>query len=148
MGTSARDEYLRSAVLTASPAQLQLMLYDGAIRFASQGRDAVLAGRIEDSYNALTRAQRIVLELEAGMRPEIAPELCRQMSGLYNFCYRKLVEGCVSREVGPIDDALKILRHQRETWILLMDRLRTEAAQGSTPTGADEPAPASLVVEG
>lgn len=150
MGTSARDEYLRNAVLTASPAQLQLMLYDGAIRFASQGRDAVAAGRIEDGYNALTRAQRIVLELESGMRPEIAPEICKQMSGLYNFVYRQLVDGCVRRDVAPVDEALKILRYQRETWVLLMEKLRGGAVEaGRPPAGApQEQASVGLVVEG
>lgn len=149
MGTSARDEYLRNAVLTASPEQLQLMLYDGAIRFASQGRDAVAEGRIEAGYNALTRAQRIVLELEAGMRPEVAPELCKKMAGLYNFCYRKLVEGCVAREVGPIDEALRILRYQRETWVLLMEKLRTgRQPAGSASGGESRQDSPGLVVEG
>jgi len=125
MGTTT-NEYLRNAVMTASPEQLQLMLYEGAIRFASQGRDAVLARRYEDSYNLLTRAQRIVLELQHGLRREVSPELCDNMSALYTFIYRKLVEGCVNKDVGRIDEALRILRYQHRTWVMLMDKLREE----------------------
>jgi flagellin-specific chaperone FliS len=91
-----------------------------------------------------------VLELESGMRPEFAPEICRQMSGLYNFVYRQLVDGCVRREVGPIDEALKILRYQRETWALLMEKLRGATPESGNPQagGAAERASVGLVVEG
>lgn len=123
MATSPSSQYLRNAVMTAPPEKLQLMLYDGAIRFAAQGRDAMAAGRIEDAYNLLTRAERIILELQNGLRPEIHPQLCANMSALYTFIYRKLVDGCVRKDVACIDDALKVLQYQRETWVLLLEKL-------------------------
>ncbi len=128
MHTSGSDAYLHDAVMTATPEQLQLMLYDGAIRFATQGRDAILAKDYETVYQRFSRAQKIVLEMQSGLRPEVNPSLCAQMAALYNFIYRKLVEASIHRDVAAADDALKILRHQRETWAMLMDKLKEEQA--------------------
>ncbi|MBU0638147.1 MAG: flagellar export chaperone FliS, partial [Planctomycetes bacterium] len=125
---NASHEYLKNAVLTATPEQLQLMLLDGAIRLATRGQEAIRANDIEGSYNALERAQRIVLELSAGLRPEVNPELVEQMAALYNFIYRRLVDANMQRDEDAVDDALRILRHQRETWALLIEKIAKEQA--------------------
>lgn len=147
MSSLESSNYLRNSVLQATQEKLQLMLFDGAIRFALQGREAIVARDPEATYEKLSRAQRIVLEMEAGLRPEVNREICEQMSALYNFVYGKLVNACVRRDVSEIDDALKILRHQRETWVLLIDKVAEARAE---PTGAsEEPTPAgALSVEG
>ena len=74
MDAKNTNEYLKTKVLTASPEQLQLMLYDGALRFCEQARLAIENRQIEDSFNALARAEKIVMELCNGMRDEVAPE--------------------------------------------------------------------------
>ena len=61
MTPSTPQAYLRDAVMTASPEQLHLMLYDGAIRFSLQAKDALKARNYEESYNKLSRAQAIIL---------------------------------------------------------------------------------------
>ncbi len=136
MSASGSDAYLRDAVMTATPEQLQLMLYDGAIRFAVQGRDAIEAKDYEKIYDRLTRAQKIVLELQAGLRPEVNPSLCAQMSALYNFIYRRLVDANMHRDLQALDEALGILRHQRETWVLLIEKLRQERGGDAAPSEA------------
>lgn len=134
MTDSSHNPYLRDAVLTAPPEQLQLLLYDGAIRFATQGRDAIQAGQLEKSYDLLTRAQKIMLELVNGMREEVDPPLVRQMASLYMFIYRKLVEANINKDPGAIDDALGLLAHQRETWVKLLEKLRAEQnSPGAAP---------------
>ncbi len=131
--SDATRQYLRNAVLTAPPEQLQLMLYDGAIRFAMQAREALEAHDIEKSHELLLRTQKIVLELYNGLRPEIDRELCTQMGGLYMFVHRKLVEANVSRSVSAVDEALQILRHVRETWTMLIGKLRAERGAAASP---------------
>lgn len=148
MSTAAPNPYLRDAVMTASPEQLQLMLYDGAIRFATQGRDAILARDFEQAFEKCSRAQRIVLEMERGLRPEVAPELCNRLSALYMFVYRRLVDGCVDHDTQAIDDALKILRFERETWVMLMDKIARESAEAVWTCAGGPGAEGSLSVEG
>ena len=52
------QEYLKTKVLTASPEMLTLMLWDGAIRFAEQGKEAITRREIEGSYKATQSAAR------------------------------------------------------------------------------------------
>ncbi len=122
--TDATDNtYLRDAVMTASPEQLQLMLYDGAIRYARQGRDAIEAKDFETSFDRLTKAQNIILEMSHGLNHEINPTLCKQVASIYDFLYRKLVDANLYRDVSAIDDALKVLAIERETWQMLVDKV-------------------------
>ena len=136
MTAAAPNSYLRDAVMTATPEQLQLMLYDGAIRFATQGRAALVAKDYETSYQKLSRAQAIVLEMEQGLRFDVNPELCDRMAALYGFCYRKLVEASVNQDPSSVDDALKILRLERETWVILLNKVNT--ARAEAPAAAAE----------
>ncbi len=140
MNHQAAQNYLRTKVLTATPEQLQLMLYDGAIRFAEQARAALEQKNYEQSFNCLSRAQKIITELTASLRHELAPELCGKLAALYNFVYLKLVEANIEHKIGSLDEALGILRYQRETWMLLLDKLGKSKA-ASVATKLDMPAP-------
>jgi flagellar secretion chaperone FliS len=143
-----QNHYLKNAVLQASPEQLQLMLYDGAIRYALKGRDAIESKNYEQIYECFTRAQRIVLEMQAGLNPEVNAELCDQMSALYNFVYRCLIDAGVKRDVQSVDDAVKILQHQRETWVMLLDKVSKEHADHPVESLAGPIEAGSLSVEG
>ncbi len=63
MNPQGAQHYLRTRVLTATPERLQLMLYDGAIRFAEQGKAALARSDFEASHLSLTRAQKVIAEL-------------------------------------------------------------------------------------
>lgn len=149
MNGDGSNSYLRGAVLTASSEQLQLMLYDGAIRYARQGRDALLANNFEASYEKLSRAQAIVSEMETGLRREVNPEICDRMASIYSFMFRKLVEASVTRDIEPLDAALKLLHMERETWVLLMEKVATvQADSQDRPMALAPTQPGSLSVEG
>lgn len=142
MSQNASFEYLKNTVLTAPPEQLQLMLYDGAIRFVTTGRDALVAKDYEGAFNGFDRAQRIILQLNSGLRREVHAELVDQIASLYNFVYRRLVDANSERDPAAADDALQILRHMRETWTLLLDKLAQErGAAQPRPTPATAAAP-------
>lgn len=149
MSTLAPNSYLRDAILTATAEQLQLMLYDGAIRFARQGRDALQARDFEKSYEKLSRAQAIIAEMENGLRPEVNPELCSRMTSIYGFLYRKLVDASVNRDPSAIEDALKVLYIERDTWVMLIEKVnQARAAGASAPQGQPTAEQGSLSVEG
>jgi len=128
MQPQAAQQYLRTKVLTATPEQLQLMLYDGAIRFSEQGKAGLEKQDLAASHKAFTKAQAILNELNATLKHEVHPEMCAKLAALYNYAYRKLVEANVRHIVSSVDEALKVLHFQRETWMLLMEKLR----QGKT----------------
>jgi len=133
MSNQAAANYLRTKVLTATPEQLQLMLYDGAIRFTEQAKAALLKNDFENSFNGISRAQKIIAELTGSLKHDISPDLCGKLSALYNFVYRKLIEANIDHKVESLDDALSILKYQRETWAMLLDQLgKKKAAAAAT----------------
>jgi flagellar secretion chaperone FliS len=136
------QNYLRTKVLTATPEQLQLMLYDGAIRFADQARVAMDAKNFDQSYTLLTKSQKIILELQCGLKHDVSPDLCGKLAALYNFVFRKLVEANTHHTTAPIDEALQILNYQRETWSMLLQQLAQSKA-AVMARKIDMPAPSS-----
>ena len=140
MEQAPENKYLQAKVLTASPEQLQLMLYDGCIRFCEQARTAMQEKQIENSYKLLSRAEAIILELCNSMREEIAPEPCANMRRLYLFCYERLVTANMKKDLPALDEALSILRDLRQTWILLLEELKTQ--NNDSLDSEPEPAPA------
>src|ERR1700722_18887332 len=117
MNPQAAQNYLRAKVLTATTEQLQLMLFDGAIRFAEQGKAALEKSDFQASYLALSKAQKIINELNSNLRHDIYPELCGKLASLYNFAHRNLVEANIHHQTEPVDEALKVIRYPRDTWV-------------------------------
>lgn len=102
------------------------MLYDGAIRFLKQGIQGVEASRLDEAFEGFSRTQKIVLELLNSLNYDVDRVLCTRMASIYNFIYRKLVDASLNRDVKQAREALGLLEYQRETWVLLMDKLRQE----------------------
>lgn len=138
MQNSASRTYLENKILTATAEQLQLMLYEGAIRFAHVARSALEERNFEKAQEAFERVDAILLELLGGLRPERDPDLCEKYAGLYSFCARRLIEGNLRHDVGLVDDALLILTHMRETWVMVLEKLVQERAASyqAAPAGA------------
>jgi flagellar secretion chaperone FliS len=134
MATTGSTAYLRTQIMTAPPEKLQLMLYEGAIRFAGQAKEKMTEGNFEGSCELLIRAEDIVMELICGLRHDLNPELCARMGAVYSFIYRKLVDANVQRDTAAIDDAVRVLTIQRDIWLELLDKLARERA--AEPSGA------------
>lgn len=142
---SPANQYLATKVLSASPEQLRLMLIDGAIKFTRQGRDALARKDYEGCFNGYSRAREIILELVTSMRPEVEPELCQRLSGIYMFMYGQLVESSANKEPALADKVLELLEYDRQTWVMLMDKLHQEktaagAVRAAVDAGAATPA--------
>lgn len=133
MTMNQTNPYLRTKILTASPEELRLMLYDGAIKFCHQGLQTLDDPQRETSYNALVRAQRIVLELTTSLNHKQAPELCERLSALYTYIYRRLVDANFNRDAAAIQEAIKLLEFERETWVMLMKKLSDEGFVRTAP---------------
>ncbi|MBT8486909.1 MAG: flagellar export chaperone FliS [Phycisphaerales bacterium] len=134
MSTSGVNPYLRTKVLTASPAELRLMLFDGAIKFLEQGRQGIEERNYEQMFNGISKCQNILVELMNGLVPKHAPELCEKLSALYTFMYTQLIKACSERDVEVLEEVLKLLRYERETWAMLMSRLTDEGTEAEVET--------------
>lgn len=124
--TKKPDAYLQTKVMTANPAELRLMLFDGAIRFAQQARDALAGRNWEAAFNGITRCQQILLELTNSLRPEHDPALCKNLAALYTYLYTCLIHANSERDPEIVDEVLKLLNFERQTWSMLLDQLAAE----------------------
>lgn len=106
------------------------MLLEGALRFARQGADGLREHNFEKSYQGLHQCQDILIELINAMRPELAPDLCRQLAALYTFMYRRLMEASAARDPEIVDEVIKLLTYENETWVMAIDKVREERRAG------------------
>ena len=131
------NEYLESKVLTASGPQLHLMVVEGAIRFARQGKESLEKQDYELSHERLTRSREFVTELISGLNPEMAPEMITTLKELFAYIYRNLALADIKLEVEPIETALTLLNSHRETWLELVQQLpeqQTAESPAQAPT--------------
>jgi flagellar protein FliS len=152
MNGQAANIYLRTKVLTATPEQLQMMLYDGALRFCEQARAALVEKQWDQSYALISRVQKILMEMSCSLKHDIYPELCGKLASLYNYAYRKLIEANIHHKIEALDNAMNVLRYQRETWALLLQQLGQQKA-AAVANRLDLPAPsermeASISIQG
>lgn len=117
------------------------MLLDGAVKFCRQGRDGMAAKDWEASYNGFSKCRNILTELMTSMRPEIDPDLCNRLMALYTFLYKQIIEASHEKNVAKADKVVELLEYERDTWILLMDKLREEknSARAAEAVGAGAP---------
>ncbi len=116
MPSTARDTYLETEVMTATPQKLQWMLLDGAVRFVEQTREFWRAGQPDMACETLARAEQIVTELLASLNPQIDPALAKRVAATYLFIFRRLIEAGLKRDEEALDDARRVLEEERETW--------------------------------
>ena len=131
MQSSATDRYLETEVLTAAPQKLQLMLIDAAIRSAERAGRHMQAEEFDQACDALIHAQQVVTELLGGLNRDANSPLARKVAAVYLFVFRSLIDAGVHRDPKKLDDVLKVLRIERETW--------RRVCQEAGSTGSPEP---------
>lgn len=129
--------YLRDRVLSASPEELRLLLLEGALRFARQGLTGLEEGDHEKSFSGISQCQDIILELINALRPEVSPDLCRNLAALYTYIYRQSIEALRSRDTAILQEVLSLLEYERESWLLVMEQLRKERSESKGATSLD-----------
>lgn len=137
------QQYKEQAVQTATPEEILIMLYDGAIRFLMTARKAMEGGDIEKSHNHLIKTQRIITELMCSLDIEIGGEAAKNLYRLYDYLHYRLVEANLRKDVTMVDEVLGHLRSLRDTWrqaieIALRERVASGSAQADPAAAASE----------
>ena len=120
------QEYRKSAVNGASPLQLVVMLYDGALKFMEAGKHAMAGGDLEKQNQNLQKAQRIISELMSCLDMEKGGEIAKNLFALYSFALNQLVEANITDDPKPIDTCIKVLSDLRESWVALENDLKAQ----------------------
>ncbi|GIV07321.1 MAG: flagellar protein FliS [Fimbriimonadales bacterium] len=130
-GVNGYERYLETAVETASPARLIVMLYDGVIRFIHEAAHAMRQRDYETQNTKLLRAQKILAELISSLDFDKGGEIAENLFRLYTYMYNQLVQANIDDSIENLEHVTALLSELREAW----DAIATESeAQVSMPT--------------
>jgi flagellar secretion chaperone FliS len=116
MNPYARPQaYHETSVLTASPEQLVVMLYDGAGRFLRQAEVTMEQGAYVQAGEKLSRAEAILDELLATLNMA-AGEIAERLQAIYVFCKTRLIEARIERDPARVAQVARLLADLRESW--------------------------------
>lgn len=118
--------YKTQQVMTASPEDLTLMLYNGAIRFVTESMLALEKKDFEKSHNTNIKTQKIVREFMATLDMEY--EISQNWMKLYDYIEYCLVQGNLKKDAGKLKEAKDMLVQLRDTWYQAMKKAREEKA--------------------
>ncbi len=127
------NPYVEKAIMTASPQDLTLMLYDGAIRFMRQSAAAIQEKDIEKAHNASVRAQDIFIELMSTLNKDY--EIANYLFSLYVFILDNLAKANLKKDPVMIEEMIELTREMRDTWREAVDSMKGERLAGAGVSG-------------
>jgi flagellar protein FliS len=113
---SRATAYKEQSILTATPGQLVVMLYDGCLRFLVQAAYAMREGDMPVAGNRLSRAEAIIDELLTTLDLEQGGDIASRLQGIYVFCSRHLMEARAERDADKVEKVSELLGELRESW--------------------------------
>ena len=122
MQNLARQNYLQAEVQTATPQKVRLLLIEAAIKNIHRTKKAWEEEKFEVGFDSLSLAQDIVAELLSSLDKESNPDLVGKIASIYVFIFRCLSEAGMTHDPVKLDDALRILTSERETWRLVCEK--------------------------
>lgn len=125
MPNNAYAAYNLRRIQTASPAELTLMLYEGAIKFCNIAIMGVEEHNVEKAHNNIVKVQRIINEFQATLNHKY--EVAKDFDEVYTYLYERLLEANIKKDKEILEEVLKHLRTMRETWKEVMKLARTGA---------------------
>lgn len=106
--------YANNKISTASPADLVLMLYEGAIKFCNIAIVAIENKDIEKAHNNILKVQRIIEEFQITLDYKYAT--AKDFNEVYTYLLRRLREANMKKDKDILEEVLKHLRTMRDTW--------------------------------
>ncbi len=114
MAMNAAAAYKDSKVLTATPAELTLMLYEGAIKFSN----LALIGFEKRDYGKVNiniiKAERIISELRSTL--DFKYPVAKSFDEVYELIYSRLIQANIKKDPSLLEEALGYMREMRDTW--------------------------------
>ena len=117
-------QYNNSKILTASPAELTLMLYDGAIKFCNIAIMGVEQSDIQKTHSNIVRVERIIEEFRSTLDRKYS--VSEDFDRVYIYLLQRLYEANIKKDKEILEEVLTHLRSMRDTWVEVMKANRTK----------------------
>ena len=106
--------YANNKIMTASPAELTLMLYDGAIKFCNIAISAIEEENVQKAHTNIIKVERIIEEFQATLDHKYP--VAKDFDEVYNYLMIRLREANMKKDKEILEEVLKYLRTMRDTW--------------------------------
>lgn len=110
------EEYKKNQIETATPEEILIMLYEGAIRFLMLAKKAHTTNDIEKYNKCLLKSQAIIREFMDSLDMEVGGEMAINLYRLYEYLHYRLVQANIKKDIAMIDEVLDHLRSLKSTW--------------------------------
>ncbi|ORJ63476.1 flagellar export chaperone FliS [Geothermobacter hydrogeniphilus] len=134
------NQYQQNQVNQATPEQILIMLYDGAIRNTVQAIQALANADRVRKAESISKAIHIVTTLSDTLDHEIGGEIAENLDALYNFIIRELTNGNLKNDPAPLRTVEDLLRDLRQTWSEAIEIRNRELAEKRQEAAPPEPA--------
>lgn len=114
MVAGAYQKYQQNSIMTATPKELILMLYNGAIKFCNIAIEGYDEGDYQKLHNALIRTQDIITELQVSLDTKI--EISEQINELYSYIKELLIKANIQKDKLYIEEAKELIVEFRNLW--------------------------------
>ncbi len=119
---NAAKAYGQNKVTTASPAELTLMLYDGAVKFCN----LAVVGLEKQDYEAtnlnIQKCRNIIVELTSTLNHKYP--VAKDFENVYNYIFALLVDANMKKDMDALQKALEEIRGMRDTWKEVMKKAK------------------------
>ncbi|SMC39870.1 flagellar export chaperone FliS [Sporomusa malonica] len=112
------NAYKHQQIMTASPEELTLMLYNGALRFIAESMQAIDHGNMEKAHNSNLRVQAIIREFMATL--DMQYEISQGYNKLYDYIEYCLIQANLKKDKARLEEARNVLQELRDTWVQAM----------------------------
>ncbi len=130
------NQYQQNQIMTASRAQILVMLYDGAIRFAIQAIQAIEEKDMANKGKYIGKTMAIVSEFATSLDHEIGGDISADLDAMYGYMLRELSNANVENNAERIEEVIVLLKDLRETWV---EAIEINNKEKSASTNAQEP---------
>ncbi|WP_141604106.1 flagellar export chaperone FliS [Terrilactibacillus laevilacticus] len=130
MPANPYQKYQQNSIMTASPGELTLMLYDGCLKFIRQGREAMNNHQDAEKNTLLQKAQRIITELMVTL--DRKQPISNEMLPLYDYINRRLIEANIKNDPTILDEAEELVMNFRDAWREVIKTTRKNQPQKQT----------------
>ncbi len=130
------NQYQNNQILTASPEQVLIILYDGAIRFVRQAQQAIEEKNVPARTRSIGKAVAIITEFSNTLDYEIGGEIAVDLGRLYDFMVRELAAANARGDAEKLKPVENILLELREAWVEAAKIYAREKQPSSESTGS------------
>jgi flagellar protein FliS len=126
MNNNAAMAYKNNAIATASPGDLTLLLYEGAIKFCNIALMALEKKDYDKAHTNIVKAQNIIIEFRATLNFDYP--VAKDFDVAYDCIYERLLQANIRKDSVLLEEALTFIRQMRDTWKEVLKRTKASAS--------------------